>query len=234
MHTLTRSAMLAVLLMPMFAQAAVQQADLSNLERELWQVRTNFHMYGLMDGDRVYLKTLGERISGVNDALDGLAADTDPESPWLADLRRQWQGFDADPDREPLRFDRVPTAMVEQLDTVEDAELGDYDDVHELLAHLQRITAVYTAIVAVNEDLPGEAESEDDFRARLTAFDAHLEQVRLHHDGDTPVASALKEAKVKWQFVRPSLVRFGGDAVPFLVYRYSNRIGADLEAAITP
>ncbi|MFP1684217.1 hypothetical protein ACLD0W_17035 [Alloalcanivorax sp. C16-1] len=232
MRTLLRSAALAVLLLPLLGQA-VERAGLLDLERQLWQIRTNFHMYGLMDGDHAYQATLEEKVAAVNDTL--AAWHGEGETPaWLADVRGLWDGFDADPEREPARFDRVPVAMAERLAAVDDATDSGFDDVHALLAHLQAVTAAYTAIVAVNAGLPGEAESEDAFRAELAAFDQRLDQVQARHKGEAALAAALKETRVKWQFVRGSLVKFGADAVPFLVYRYSNRIGAELEGAIAP
>lgn len=236
MRTLLRSAALAVLLLPLLGQA-VERAGLRDLERELWQIRTNFHMYGLMDGDRAYRAALDDKVAAVNDILAGWDGESDGEGeapPWLADLRGLWEGFDADPEREPARFDRVPIAMAERLAAVDDATESDFDDVHALLAQLQAVTAAYTAIVAVSAGLPGEAESEDAFRAELAAFDQRLDQVQARHKGEAALATALKETRVKWQFVRGSLVKFGADAVPFLVYRYSNRIGAELEGAIAP
>lgn len=230
MRTLLRSAALAVLLLPLLGQA-VERAGLLDLERQLWQIRTNFHMYGLMDGDRAYQAELDEKVAAVSETLAGWGGEGEAP-PWLADLRGLWEGFDADPAREPARFDRVPVAMADRLTAVDEVEGGDFHDVHALLAHLQAITAAYTAIVAVNAGLPGEAESEDAFRAELAAFDQRLDQVQARHQGEAALAAALKETRVKWQFVRGSLVKFGADAVPFLVYRYSNRIGAELEAAI--
>ncbi|MGB1407897.1 MAG: hypothetical protein ACPG6O_05735, partial [Alloalcanivorax venustensis] len=65
MRTLSRGALAVVLSItglaaPMAASAALSRAQLEDLEHHLWQVRTDYHMYAVMDGNDTYRVALNE------------------------------------------------------------------------------------------------------------------------------------------------------------------------------
>ena len=103
MRTLSRGA-LAVLLSvtglstPILASAALSRAQLEDLEHHLWQVRTDYHMYSVMDGNDTYRVALNEAAQQAAEALGDLRAnsDSDAERALVADLADQWQRMAAD------------------------------------------------------------------------------------------------------------------------------------------
>ena len=42
----------------------------------------------------------------------------------------------------------------------------------------------------------------------------------------------LEQAALKWGFIRSSMLKFGDDAVPFLVYRYTSQMTSSLQQAV--
>ena len=230
MPTLLRGALLAMLLLPALGQAALARAQLETFERQLWRISTDHHMLALMDGDQGYGQSLNKTASTAAttlSALSGAAGDED-EQALVADLEAQWARLDPTGEGQPARFDEVPARVAERLDAFEGGQSGDYDDVQRLITDLQRLTATYTGIVA-----GGDAD-QDAFRAELDAFEQRLKRAQAAHRGNAPLQEALEQSRLKWEFVRGSLVKFGDDAVPFLVYRYSQRMSDNLDAAITP
>ena len=79
--------------LPMAASAALSRAQLEDLEHHLWQVRTDYHMYAVMDGNDTYRVALNEAAQQAAEALDELraASESDAERALVADLADQWQ-----------------------------------------------------------------------------------------------------------------------------------------------
>ncbi|MBL4722289.1 MAG: hypothetical protein JKY06_00945, partial [Alcanivorax sp.] len=103
MRTLSRGALAVVLSItglaaPMAASAALSRAQLEDLEHHLWQVRTDYHMYAVMDGNDTYRVALNEAAQQAAEALDELraASESDAERALVADLADQWQRMAAD------------------------------------------------------------------------------------------------------------------------------------------
>ena len=230
MRTLLGGALLAMLLLPALGQAALARAQLETFQRQLWRISTDHHMITLMDGDQGYSQSLQQTATAAGADLRALAAaaESDDEQALVADLEAQWTRFDPTGEGQEARFDEVPAAVTEQVKNFQGGQSGDFDDVQRLITDLRRLTATYTAIVA------GGAVDQDAFRAELDAFEQRLKRVQAAHRGNAPLAKALEQARLKWAFMRGSLVKFGDDAVPFLVYRYSQRMSDNLSAAIAP
>ena len=252
MRTLSRGA-LAVLLSvtglstPILASAALSRAQLEDLEHHLWQVRTDYHMYSVMDGNDTYRVALNEAAQQAAEALGDLRAnsDSDAERALVADLADQWQRMAADQalpapgdaegeaaSGDPRRLDDLPAEMASRIDAFEGAAGGDYDDVHGLISELQQLTSSYVAIIAGNND-GGEAEQDRGaFEQAVPAFSDRLKRVQAAHRGDGNLKRTLEQAALKWGFIRSSMLKFGEDAVPFLVYRYTSQMTSSLQQAV--
>lgn len=230
MRTLLRGALLAILLLPALGQAALARAQLETFERQLWRISTDHHMLDLMDGDQRYGASLEETASAAAAGLETLAgnAESEQEQALVADLQARWEELDAAGEGDPARFDRVPAAVSERIEAFEGGESGDYDDVQRLITGLQRLTATYTAIV------DGGDADQDAFRAELGEFGQRLKRAQAAHGDHGPLKEALEQSRLKWEFVRGSLTKFGNDAVPFLVYRYTGRMTENLDQAMAP
>ena len=112
MRTLSRGALAVVLSItglaaPMAASAALSRAQLEDLEHHLWQVRTDYHMYAVMDGNDTYRVALNEAAQQAAEALDELraASESDAERALVADL--------ADQDHVRVLSQRGPQGVVE-------------------------------------------------------------------------------------------------------------------------
>ncbi|MEP5286548.1 MAG: hypothetical protein ABJQ33_09990, partial [Alloalcanivorax venustensis] len=109
---------------------------------------------------------------------------------------------------------------------------GDHDDVHGLISELQRLTSSYVAIIAANDD-EGQAEQDRGaFEQAVPAFSDRLKRVQAAHRGDGNLNRTLEQAALKWGFIRSSMLKFGDDAVPFLVYRYTSQMTGSLQQAV--
>jgi len=119
------------------------------------------------------------------------------------------------------------------IDDFEGAADGDYDDVHGLISELQQLTSSYVAIIADNND--GDDEAQQDrgaFEQAVPAFSDRLKRVQAAHRGDGNLNRTLEQAALKWGFIRSSMLKFGDDAVPFLVYRYTSQMTSSLQQAV--
>ena len=253
MRTLSRGALAVVLsitglVAPMAASAALSRAQLEDLEHHLWQVRTDYHMYAVMDGNDTYRVALNEAAQQAAEALDELraAGESDAERALVADLADQWQRMAADQalpapgdaegeaaSGDPRRLDDLPAEMAAGIDDFEGAADGDYDDVHGLISELQQLTSSYVAIIADNNDDDGEAQQDRGaFEQAVPAFSDRLKRVQAAHRGDGNLNRTLEQAALKWGFIRSSMLKFGDDAVPFLVYRYTSQMTSSLQQAV--
>ena len=145
MRTLSRGALAVVLSItglaaPMAASAALSRAQLEDLEHHLWQVRTDYHMYAVMDGNDTYRVALNEAAQQAAEALDELraASESDAERALVADLADQWQRMAADQalpapgdaegeaaSGDPRRLDDLPAEMAAGIDDFEIDARGD-------------------------------------------------------------------------------------------------------------
>jgi len=251
MRTLSRGVLAVVLSItglsaPMLASAALSRAQLEDLEHHLWQVRTDYHMYAVMDGNDTYRVALNEAAQQAAKALDDLSAgsESDAERALVAALSDQWRRMAADqalpkpgaaqgeqPAGDPARLDQLPAEMAASINGFEDAAGGDYDDVHALISELQSLTSSYVAIIAAKQD-DGEAGDRGEFEKAVPAFSDRLKRAQAAHRGDGNLSRTLEQAALKWGFIRASMLKFGEDAVPFLVYRYTSQMTGSLQQAV--
>lgn len=244
MRTLSRGALAVVLSItglgaPMLAEAALNRAQLEDLEHHLWQVRTDYHMYTVMDRDDTYRVALNEAAQQAADALGELRADSesDAEQALVGGLTEQWRRMAAaralptpdgeDADGDPGRLDRLPAAMAADINAFDGAAAGDYDDVHALISDLQHLTSSYVAIIAATEE-----QDQAAFEKAVPAFTDQLKAVQRAHRRDGNLNRTLEQAALKWDFIRTSMLKFGEQAVPFLVYRYTSQMTASLQQAV--
>lgn len=252
MRTLSRGALVVVLSItgsaaPMVAGAALSRAQLEDLEHHLWQVRTDYHMYSVMDGNDTYRVALNEAAQQAAEALGDLRAnsESDAERALVADLTEQWQrmaadqalpapgGDQAEPaSGDPRLLDEVPAEMAAGIDGFEGAADGDYDDVHALISELQHLTSSYVAIIAGNAEEGQAAQDRGAFEQAVPAFSDRLKRVQAAHRGDGNLHRTLEQAALKWGFIRSSMLKFGDQAVPFLVYRYTSQMTGSLQQAV--
>lgn len=247
MRTLSRGALAVVLSItglatPMLAGAALSRAQLEDLEHHLWQVRTDYHMYSVMDGNDTYRVALNEAAQQAAEALDELSAnsESDAERALVADLTGQWEQMAADQalpsaaddeaepaSGDPQRLDDLPAQMAAGIDQFDGAAAGDYDDVHALISELQHLTSSYVAIIAGQSEQDREA-----FEQAVPAFSDRLKKAQAAHRGDGNLNRTLEQAALKWGFIRSSMLKFGDEAVPFLVYRYTSQMTGSLQQAV--
>ncbi len=250
MRTLSRGALAVVLSITGLATPALSGADLSraqleDLEHHLWQVRTDYHMYTVMDGNDSYRVALNEAVQQAANALDALRSDSasDAERALVSGLTEQWQRMAADqalpapgdagaepPAGDSDRLDSLPARMAADIDAFDGATGGKYDDVHALISELQYLTSSYVAIIART----GEQSDQDRgaFEQAVPAFSERLKTVQNAHRGDGNLNRTLEQAALKWGFIRSSMLKFGDEAVPFLVYRYTSQMTASLQQAV--
>lgn len=252
MRTLSRGALAVVLSItglaaPMAASAALSRAQLEDLEHHLWQVRTDYHMYSVMDGNDTYRVALNEAAQQAAEALDELraASESEAERTLVADLTDRWRRMAADQalpapgdaeaegvSGDPRRLDDLPAEMAAGIDGFEGAAGGEYDDVHGLVSELQRLTSSYVAIIAANDDEGQAQQDRGAFEQAVPAFSDRLKRVQAAHRGDGNLNRTLEQAALKWGFIRSSMLKFGDDAVPFLVYRYTSQMTSSLQQAV--
>jgi len=249
MRTLSRGALAVVLSvtglgMPVLASAALNRAQLEDLEHHLWQVRTDYHMYTVMEGNDTYRVALNDAAQQTAEALGELRADneTEAEQALVSGLAEQWQRMTIDQalpspdgvqaDGDPTRLDRLPAAMAADINAFEGASVGDYDDVHALISDLQHLTSSYVAIIAAREEQDGPAQDRAAFEQAVPAFSQQLEAVQRAHASDGNLNRTLEQAALKWGFIQSSMLKFGEQAVPFLVYRYTSQMTESLQQAV--
>ncbi|HEX5677604.1 MAG TPA: hypothetical protein VFX91_06530 [Alcanivorax sp.] len=252
MRTFSRGALAVVLTTigltaPMLAGAALSRAQLEHLEHHLWQVRTDYHMYSVMDGNDTYRVALNEATQQAAEALDDLrlAGESDAERALVTRLTEQWRQMAADQalpnpadaqaeqaPGDPRRLDSVPARMAAEINGFEGATGGDYDDVHALISELQHLTSSYVAIIAGKDDEGQPLQDRSAFEQAVPAFSDRLEKTRNAHRSDGNLNRTLEQAALKWGFIRSSMLKFGDQAVPFLVYRYTSQITSSLQQAV--
>lgn len=252
MRTLSRGALAVVLSLtglstPMLASAALSRAQLEDLEHHLWQVRTDYHMYAVMDGNDTYRVALNEAAQQAAEALGDLRAnsESDAERALVADLTDQWQRMAADQalpspgdaqaetaPGDPGRLDDLPAEMAASINGFDGATGGDYDDVHALISELQQLTSSYVAIIAADNDEARAEQGRDAFEQAVPTFSEQLKRVQAAHRADGNLNRTLEQAALKWGFIRSSMLKFGEEAVPFLVYRYTSQMTSSLQQAV--
>lgn len=235
--------------LPLQAMAAISTADLEDFQLSLWKIRADFHMLTVMVGNTEYSSDLNASIRQAQSELSRLdqSAETDAERQLIAELQKNWrpyqqaakgntmaeQGFtNAYTTRD---VNELPALMSEQIQAFDGASSGDYDDIRELSAFLQRMTSEYLNLAAdpAGGMASGTDEGRLEFKDAVPKFEEMLKQAKQAHGKDEAMVRALAQVNVKWKFIRESMVKFYENAVPFLIYRYTNQMVDTLEQAIS-
>lgn len=240
-----RAMLAALMLMPFVADAAISKVDLQQLTLDVWRIRTDFHMYTVMTGNRRYESGLQESISKGQDTLDRLldSAETEAEQALVQKLEQHWQVY----------ADKAGSNTVAELGytdayTIQDmlkagvaindaianyqgsGQEDKYADLIALGADLQHMASEYLYLSA--DPSGGMAVGTDSarlsFKEAVPAFDDELAKLRQKYEDDKSVARTLRQVATRWQFIRDSLVNFSENSVPFLVHRYSHEMTEEL------
>ncbi|WP_237738854.1 hypothetical protein [Alcanivorax hongdengensis] len=236
------------LILPLQAQAAISQAQLKDLELNLWKIRSDFHMYTVMAGNQTYEVDLNGAISAADSALSDLAqnASGETENQLVTALQRQWKALRKAAQGNTIAsqgytdaytiqdVNDIPVEMSEKMEAFDQASTGKYDDVRELAVSIEHMTSEYLNIAA--DPAGGMAAGSDEgrlsFKEAVPEFEKKLAAAKKAHAGDDAMTRALNQVSVKWQFIRQSMIKFYENAVPFLIYRYTNQMVGTLEQAI--
>lgn len=234
----------ALLLIPVLATAAIDQAQIERMQLELWRVRADFHMFTVMNGDRQYERQLNQSIGSAESQFRILqgAASSDSDVALVEALMTNWADFTTAAKENTIAelgytesyaaqdVNRLAAVMNNQLGTYSAGGSGDYDDLWALAASMQRMASEYLALSA--DPSGGMAadtgEGRIEFRDTVPAFDRRLAEMRAKYSDDDTATRALDQIASKWGFIRESLVKFYENSVPFLVHRYTQQIVASV------
>ncbi|MCH8542872.1 MAG: hypothetical protein LAT61_04810 [Alcanivorax sp.] len=234
----------ALLLMPVLATAAIDQAQIERMQLELWRVRADFHMFTVMDGDRQYERQLNQSITSAESQFRSLqsAASSESDVALVDVMMTNWADFLAAARANTIAelgytesyaaqdVNRLAAVMNNQLASYSAEGSGNYDDLWALAAAMQRMSSEYLALSA--DPSGGMAvdtgEGRIEFRDTVPAFDRRLAEMRAKYRDDDTATRALDQIASKWGFIRESLVKFYENSVPFLVHRYTQQIVASV------
>ena len=235
----------ALLLMPMLAAAAIDQAQIERMQLDLWRVRADFHMFTVMDGDRSYERQLTQSISSAESRFRDLqdAASSDSDVALVDTLNASWADFLRAARSNTIAelgytesyaaqdVNRLAAVMSNQLSAYSADTSAEYHDMWALAAYMQRMSSEYLALSA--DPSGGMAvdtgEGRIEFRDTVPAFDRRLAEIRAKYSDDDTASRALEQIASKWGFIRESLVKFYENSVPFLVHRYTQQIVASVD-----
>lgn len=227
-------------------QAAIQQTQIEQMIMDIWRVQADFHMYTVMSGSDEYRNQLEESIQRGNDTLSNLRseADSDEGRTLVNELDSTWNNLvrharanetaeQGQPSRYTLQdLEAESKAMIERLEDAEFAEEGKYADLMDLGGDLQRIASEYLRLAA--DPAGGMATGGGErisFEEAVPAFGERLGKLREQYSDEDAIHRTLGQVKLRWRFIRDSLINFSEDAVPFLIHRYSHQMTDELELA---
>ena len=238
----------ALAIFPLTGMAAISNADLEEFELGLWRVRADFHMLTIMTGGKKYASDLESSIDQARRVLKRIEADAEgnEERKLAVELNNEWDFFEKAASANTMAeqgytdtytiqdVNQIPAVMLEKMDAYEGAVEGNYDDVREMAAYLQRMTSEYLNLAADPSGgmAAGTDEGRLEFKDAVPRFESMLAATRKNHSGDEAMSRALAQVSLKWQFIRESMVKFYENAVPFLVYRYTKQMVDTMDQAI--
>ncbi len=240
--------LVALAIFPLSGMAAITNADLEEFELGLWQVRSDFHMLTIMTGGDKYASDLDKSIDRARRAMKRLESDAEgsEERALVTELSRDWKVFAEAASGNTMAeqgytdtytiqdVNVMPAMMLERMEAFEGGVEGQYDDVRELSAYLQRMSSEYLNLAA--DPMGGMAAGTDEgrleFKDAVPKFESMLEKARKNHGDDEAMSRALGQVSLKWTFIRESMVKFYENAVPFLVYRYTKQMVDTMDQAI--
>ncbi len=226
-------------------QAAIKQTGIEQMIMDVWRVQADFHMLTVMSGSDEYREQLEKSIKRGDKTLDNLesSADSDPGTAMVSELASNWSNFtqyaranetaqQGQPSRYTLKDLRASgDAMLKQLKGADFAESGEYSDLMSLGGELQHIASEYLRLAAAPGG--GVAGSGDRiaFKEAVPAFGERLTELEKQYADDDAIKRTLGQVRLRWSFIRDSLINFSEDAVPFLIHRYSHQMTDELELA---
>ena len=240
--------LIAMVLLPMQGLAAISNATLEDFELALWKVRSDFHMLTVMAGSKTYISNLDGAITRAQSGMDTLRRDAEgsEERKLVADLTRHWDIFKPAAQGNTMAeqgFTRTYTIqdvnetaaeMSQRIESFSGATEGEYDDVRALSAYLQRMTSEYLNVAADPGGgmASGANVNRIEFKDAVPNFEGMLAAAKKNHADDEALSRALNQTGVKWMFIRESMVKFYENAVPYLIYRYTNQMVETMSQAI--
>lgn len=241
--------LVSLAILPLNGMAAITNADLEEFELGLWRVRSDFHMLTIMTGGDSYAADLDGSIDKARRALKRIEADAEgsEERKLATELSNEWKTFEQAASGNTMAeqgytdtytiqdVNELPAFMLEKMEAFEGGAAGNYDDVRELAAFLQRMTSEYLNVAADPSGgmAAGTDEGRLEFKDAVPRFEAMLASTKKNHSGDEAMSRALNQVGLKWTFIRESMVKFYENAVPFLVYRYTKQMVDTLDQAIS-
>ena len=241
--------LIAMVLLPMQGFASISNAELEDFELALWKVRADFHMLTVMVGSKTYISNLDDAIAQAQSGIATLRQDAEgsEERALVNDLEENWgilkaaaqgntmaeQGFTNAYTIQDVN--EIPTAMAQRIESFTGATEGQYDDIRELSAYLQRMTSEYLNIAAdpAGGMASGSDEGRIEFKDAVPEFERMLAAAKKNHANDEAISRALNQVGVKWMFIRESMVKFYENAVSYLIYRYTNQMVDTMSQAIS-
>lgn len=226
-------------------QAAIKQTDIEQMIMDVWRVQADFHMLTVMSGSDEYREQMEKSIKRGNKTLEALqsAADSDAGNALVSELESTWSNFiefaranETAKQGQPSRYTRQDLrssgkTLVEKLKGADFAEEGEYADLMALGGDLQRIAADYLRLAAAPG---GGVQGTGDriaFEEAVPAFGERLTELEEQYANEDAVKRTLGQVRLRWRFIRDSLINFSEDAVPFLIHRYSHQMTDELELA---
>lgn len=241
--------LIAMVLLPMQGVASISNAELENFESALWKVRADFHMLTVMAGSKTYISNLDDAIAQAQSVMTDLRNDAEgsEERALVDDLNKNWDILKGSAQSNSMAeqgftnaytiqdVNEMPTAMSLRIGSFSGATEGQYDDIRELSAYLQRMTSEYLNIAAdpAGGMASGSDQSRIEFKDAVPEFERLLAAAKKNHADDEAISHALSQVGVKWMFIRESMVNFYENAVPYLIYRYTNQMVDTMSQAIS-
>ncbi|MGB2247911.1 MAG: hypothetical protein ACPH3N_09580 [Alcanivorax sediminis] len=240
--------LVSLAILPLNGMAAITNADLEEFELGLWRVRSDFHMLTIMTGGQTYAADLESSIDKARRTLKRIESDAEgsEERKLAVELNSEWKNFEKAASSNTMAeqgytdtytiqdVNEIPALMLEKMDGFKSGIPGNYDDVHELAAFLQRMTSEYLNLAADPSGgmAAGTDEGRLEFKDAVPRFESMLASAKKKHSGDEAMSRALAQVGLKWTFIRESMVKFYENAVPFLVYRYTKQMVDTLDQAV--
>src|SRR5699024_10626953 len=230
---------LAALLVASMGFAAIESTDLQELELNIWNVRSGYYLYSVMEGDKSYGELLQDKIAKADASYRSIISELDngdDSSDFLQQLAGMWSEFlDLANKNTIAELGYTDSYLAIDLnnqaaDIIEllhehNAE-GNKSDLLTLAIKSQRMTSEYLSLAAAPDGgmSTGEGNISIDFDDAVPEFDDLLAAAKKKYANDDVVNRALLQIDRKWRFIRESMVKFYEDSVPFLVSRYSEQI----------
>ena len=249
MKRIAMALLVPMLLVSNLTLAAISRDALDQVAVSVWQIRSAFHAFTVMNGDRVYEAQLADVIDlgDENMALLADEAETDEELGLVTELEDMWRRYTelansntiidmGYTDRYTvLDLDAMALDLHTRLKEAREERSSKGADLMTLAVKLQRLSSEYMGIAASPDGggTVGFGEGRLDFKEAVPEFERLLEEAQAKYAGNEMVSRSLNQVAAKWNFMRESLVKFYENSVPFVVHRYSTSMVDSLTLAVS-